>query len=290
MSFPRSKETQMDKRAARTSPLRGDQSVTDIAYQQWTRVCWPAADAFPSRNENFPEKVEKFANQVQNFPIQIEVFNTFPKRCRSGQTWKEGCNRCRCTVFGRALCTEHDCQHPALHVTSSRCNPGEKWKESCNSCTCLADGTPACTRRACRRRRNSEVRDDRQSQVRKRRVIWDVGSKAYRNANDVRNEWLEVAAESGSTVFNHQSPITHHPFPSTHQPSPITHYKRQIKKFHLKKPDEKVAETEAATVRLDVNHLPASSECDVGRPGGGVPCGVYLGSGRTLGRPVTVRA
>ncbi|CAA9993811.1 unnamed protein product [Nesidiocoris tenuis] len=36
-------------------------------------------------------------------------------------------------------------------------------------------------------------------EVRKRRVIWDVGSKAYRNANDVRNEWLEVAAESGST-------------------------------------------------------------------------------------------
>ncbi|CAB0008537.1 unnamed protein product [Nesidiocoris tenuis] len=40
---------------------------------------------------------------------------------------------------------------------------------------------------------------DNPYEVRKRRVIWDVGSNAYRNANDVRNEWLEVAAESGST-------------------------------------------------------------------------------------------
>ncbi|XP_052756291.1 laminin subunit alpha-5-like isoform X4 [Galleria mellonella] len=86
-------------------------------------------------------------------------------QCTPGSVFERGCNVCRCTGEGEALCTNNKCGKvytvevtsatPAPAVNSNvdsnfRCNPGEQFNFECNDCTCSADGKDVfCTLRLC---------------------------------------------------------------------------------------------------------------------------------------------
>ncbi|XP_052756289.1 protein psiR-like isoform X2 [Galleria mellonella] len=85
-------------------------------------------------------------------------------QCTPGSVFERGCNVCRCTGEGEALCTNNKCGKVyTVEVTSAtpapvnsnvdsnfRCNPGEQFNFECNDCTCSADGKDVfCTLRLC---------------------------------------------------------------------------------------------------------------------------------------------
>lgn len=72
------------------------------------------------------------------------------KVCQPGATWNDGCNDCRCTDTGVALCTQRAClPAPSLEpAQQAECKEGDVWQEDCNTCRC-ANGRKACTYKLC---------------------------------------------------------------------------------------------------------------------------------------------
>ncbi|KAM3961421.1 uncharacterized protein ACR2FA_004536 isoform 2-T2 [Aphomia sociella] len=88
--------------------------------------------------------------------------------CTPGTVFEKGCNVCRCTGKGEALCTTNKCKDHTEEATNTvqesevdsnfRCNPGEQFNFECNDCTCSADGKGVfCTLRFCDQSLNPDI-------------------------------------------------------------------------------------------------------------------------------------
>jgi len=88
---------------------------------------------------------------------------------KSGDSWQEECNRCRCLPSGVPGCTKKLCgtisdttlQPDTFDIKireQETCGvdeqgvvrkPGDSWQEECNRCRCLPSGVPGCTKKLC---------------------------------------------------------------------------------------------------------------------------------------------